>query len=129
MIDAEISRAIAIEAEAAEGAAVYNLDLIRKLEKAHADTRAIAQLNERRDEQMHERIRKLENALADARRDHSDLVKLVERMGRDLDSHCMTGFAREYRYPYTIIGQREYDATMNEAEGTPPDAGMLENIQ
>lgn len=72
------------------------------------------------------RIAKLENALADARRNQADLVELVERMGRDLDEHCMVGFLS---YPYTVISQREYDAAMHEAEGPPPDAGMLENVQ
>uniref|UniRef100_A0A6M3XCB4 Uncharacterized protein n=3 Tax=viral metagenome TaxID=1070528 RepID=A0A6M3XCB4_9ZZZZ len=132
------------EALAAEDTAVYNLDLIRKLEKRVEDLQARVGLNEYRDEAIQERVRRLEreieeisrlgcgdleNVLADARRDHSDLVKLVERMGRDLDSHCMTGFAREYRYPYTITSQREYDAAMHEAEGAPEGHELVEDIQ
>jgi len=59
------------------------------------------------------RIKKLEDALADARRDHADLVGLVERIGRDLAT------ALGARNSYTIPGQREYDAAMHEAEGPP----------
>jgi len=108
-------------------------EIVQAQAKRLTDTRAVALLNERRDEQIHERIRKLENALADARRDHADLVKLVERMGRDLDVHYADRVAHGEGsldgYLYTIIGQREYDAAMHEAEGAPPDAGMLESVQ
>jgi len=71
------------------------------------------------------RIKKLEDALADARRDHADLVGLVERIGRDLDGYITADYGTfvaaspASRYPYTIPGQREYDAAMHEAEGPP----------
>jgi len=38
------------------------------------------------------RVKKLEDALADARRDHTDLVGLVERMGRDLDGYITADY-------------------------------------
>lgn len=57
--------------------------------------------------------------LADARCDHAELVRLVQRMGRDLDTHCADTMheATDLQYPYTIIGQREYEAAMHDAEG------------
>jgi len=72
---------------------------------------------------MNKRIAELENALADARRDHILLMRLVQRIGADLAT------ALGARNSYTIIGQREYDAAMHEMEGPPPDAGMLEAVQ
>ena len=104
-------------------------EIVQAQAKRLTDTRAIAQLNERRDDTIWNWMRILENALADARRDNTDLVKLVGRMGRDLDGHCLVGFAREYRYPYTIIGQREHDAAMHEAEGAPEGHELVEDIQ
>ena len=68
-------------------------------------------------------LRKLKDALDDVRRDHAVLVLLVERMGADLAT------ALGARNSYTVIGQREYDAAIHEAEGAPPDAGMLEAVQ
>jgi len=91
---------------------------------------------------MNKRLAGLENALADARRDHAVLVRLVERMGEivailaarddsleqfasgDIDVSDLLSPA----YEFTIIGQREYDAAMHEMEGPPPDAGMLEAV-
>jgi len=104
--------AIKAEALAAEETAVYNLDLIRKLE------RRITSLG-------------FDNA---AQAKHIELLtRLVVRMGRDLDVHyadrAAHGEGSLDGYPYTPIGQREYDAAMLEAEGPPPDAGMLENVQ
>ena len=66
------------------------------------------------------------------------LTHLVERMGRqmwgsatgqDYDENTGEIMAWGEGYPLTIIGQREYDAAMHEAEGAPPDAGMLESVQ
>jgi len=70
------------------------------------------------------RIRKLESELADARRDTELLTRLVERMGEDLYAHCEDTWdeASDLICPYTIAGQRQYDAAMHEAEGAPPDA-------
>jgi len=60
------------------------------------------------------RIRKLESALADVHL----LVKLVQRMGRDIaTTEARHGYV--FKYPYTIIGQREYDAAMHDEEGEP----------
>jgi len=87
---------------------------------------------------MNKRIAELENALADARRDYILLMRLVERMGKAVDTltewYCNDGALLwgghiDTAYPLTIIGQREYDAAMHEAEGPPPDAGMLEAVQ
>jgi len=81
---------------------------------------------------VNRRIKKLENALADARRDHALLVRLVQRMGREFlptDGSVSDRTGHRSSYPYTIPGQREYDAAMHEAEGPPPDAGMLEAVQ
>jgi len=77
------------------------------------------------------RLAYLESELADARRDAAVLTRLVERIGEDLDAHCekTRHEASDLIYPYTIASQREYDAAMHEAEGPPPDAGMLENVQ
>jgi len=85
---------------------------------------------------MNKRIAELENALADARRDHADLVGLVQRMGRDLlemgsrydrflvPRDCGPDSGPPWEpidggWTYTLIGQREYDAAMHEAEGPP----------
>jgi len=63
------------------------------------------------------------------------LTRLVERIGRDLDGYINADYGTfeavnpASRYPYTVAGQRQYDADMHEAEGPPPDAGMLENVQ
>ena len=60
------------------------------------------------------------------------LTRLVERMGRDFAGHEAEEWVRYpiwTAYPYTISGQRQLDAAMHEAEGAPPDAGMLEAIQ
>ena len=77
MIDKEILRAIADEAEASVGAAVYNLEKIRKLEK---------------------RIARLESEVLA----HAKSITTLDRM---LTAMC------------------------HEAEGAPPDAGMLEAVQ
>ena len=105
MIDAEIRRAIEIEAEAAEDTAVYNLDLIRKLAK---------------------RTGRLENDNVAQAKHIELLTRLVERMGCDLFWY---GYAGVEDHDYTVAGQRQYDAAMHEAEGAPPDAGMLEAVQ
>ena len=93
------------DALAAEDTAVFNLGEIRKLgQRVDGKTDALA------------------HALADARRGHADLLRLVERMGRVLEEHKAR--ERPHRFPYlrllyplTIIGQREYDAAMHDAEG------------
>jgi len=102
------------EALAAEEAAVYNLGLIRKLE------RRITSLG-------------FDNV---AQAKHIELLtRLVERMGRDLDGYINADYGTFEAvnpascYSYTIASQREYDAAMHEAEGPPLDAGMLETIQ
>ena len=109
-------------------------EIVQAQAKRLTDTRACAQLNESRDEIMHDRIRKLENALADARRDHALLMRLVVRMGEDLRDLCVLyehnlSAGQLAEYPYTPIGQRQRDAELREAEGPPPDAGMLESVQ
>jgi len=91
------------EALAAEDAAVYNLNLIRKLEK---------------------RVNRLESDNMAQAKHIALLMELVERMGRDLDVHYADRVAHGEGsldgYPYTVIGQREYDAAMHEAEGPDP---------
>jgi len=43
---------------------------------------------------------------------------LVERMGRNIAAmEARRGYV--LRYPYTLIGQREYDAAQHEEEGEP----------
>lgn len=59
------------------------------------------------------RIKTLENALADTCCDHELLMRLVIRIGYDVQAHNLD------LYPYTVIGQREYDAAMHDAEGAP----------
>ena len=99
---------------------------LREIVQAQAgrltNTRKIALLNEWRDEQ-------LKNALEDARRDHAVLVKLVKRMGYDLDGYITAEYGAAGRYPYTVSGQREYDAAMHEAEGEPVGHGLVEDVQ
>ena len=51
------------------------------------------------------------------------LVRLVERMGRDvvaLEGKLIKRGLIGPIFPYTIIGQRHHDAAMHEAEGPPP---------
>lgn len=55
------------------------------------------------------------------------LTRLVERMGCDLNTFWWGDNMPDY--PYTIIGQREWQAAQHDAEGAPPDAGMLEAVQ
>ena len=58
------------------------------------------------------------------------LTRLVERMGGDMTEPLEQFY--DYApmdYSYTIIGQRQLDAEAHEAEGAPPDAGMLEAVQ
>ena len=90
------------EAMAAESAAVYNLDLIRKLEK---------------------RASALEFANVAQAKHIELLTRLVERMGETVKAleECIYPVRNEdisggipIYYPYTIIGQREYDAAMHE---------------
>ena len=52
------------------------------------------------------------------------LTHLVKRIGEDLDAHCEHTYheSSDLIYPYTVAGQREYDAAGHEAEGAPPDA-------
>lgn len=119
-------------------------EIVQAQAKRLMDTRAIAQLNECRDEQIQERVRTLENALADTRRDYELLTRLAVRMGRDLENmaHRYDGLVPfnsadpgpphepiNSGWSYTVIGQRQRDAELREAEGEPPDAGMLEGIQ
>lgn len=79
----------------------------------------------------------LADALADARSDHELLTRLVGRTGEAVQALTEWWEAEapeEYesikpKYSYTLIGQREYDAAQHDAEGPPPDAGMLESVQ
>jgi len=119
---------------------------LREIVQAQAlrltDTRAVAQLNEYRIRALQNRIitqekrlATLQDTLADARCHLALLTRLVERMGRDLDGYINADYGTfedvnpASRYPYTVAGQREYDAVSGEAEGPPPDAGMLEAVQ
>ena len=75
--------------------------------------------------QLRRHVVVLENALADARRDHELLTRLVVRMGWSFAAHRINDWAHTAadqgaKYPYTIAGQREYDAAMHEAEGPDP---------
>jgi len=93
-------------------------EIVQAQAKRLTDTRAIAQLNEYRDEQIQEQVRALENTLA-ATRCHIDvLTRLVERMGCDLNTFWWGDNLPDH--PYTLIGQRQYDAAMHESEGAPP---------
>jgi len=96
------------EALAAEEAAVYNLDLIRKLER---------------------RAARLESDNMAQAKHIEVLTRLVVRIGHDLNNHFQAGRNPHPRPPYTPAGQRQRDAACHEAEGPPPDAGMLEGIQ
>lgn len=79
----------------------------------------------------------LENALADASRDHVLLTRLVERMGRMVSTltewYCNEGPLEgphiESSYPLTVIGQREYGAAMHKAEGKPEGHELVEDVQ
>ena len=66
--------------------------------------------------------------IADLERQVVLLERLVERMGCDFNTFRW-GVNAAVDYPYTIAGQRQWDAAMHEAEGPPPDAGMLEAVQ
>ena len=104
---------------------------LRQIVQAQAerltDTRAIAQLNEYRYAQAMERISKLEkrieatsSALSTGLAAIITLTRLVERMGRDLAGHEAKSWGCYpiwTAYPYTLAGQREYDAAMHDAEG------------
>jgi len=111
-MDAEIRRAIEIEAEATEDTAVYNLDLIRKLKK---------------------RVGRLENDNVAQAKHIELLTRLMERIGRAVDALADWHDKENLElicddvapvlndgYFYTPAGQREYDAAMHEAEGAPP---------
>ena len=63
-------------------------------------------------------IRKLERRI-------ETLVKLVERIGKDFDAHCNETCHEPggpLYWPYTVEGQREYDAALHSAGVEPPDA-------
>ena len=75
--------------------------------------------------QLRRHVVVLENALADARRDHELLTRLVERIGKDFDVHCNETCHEPggpLYWPYTVEGQREYDAALHSAGVEPPDA-------
>ena len=88
---------IKAEALAAEGAAVYNLELIRKLER---------------------KVGKLDLRLERLERDNALLTRLVERVGQTFNWNELE-HGKVSRYPFTLIGQAEHDAAMHEAEGPP----------
>jgi len=92
-----------------------NYAKIRKLEQ-NVQNHCIFAKGFREGQQL--RIQGLETTLADARRDHTVLVRLVERMGRELCHKALTGHL-ETTHPYTIIGQREWQAAQHDEEGGP----------
>ena len=61
---------------------------------------------------------KANERVAELERTVDTLVKLVVRMGCDLNTHWWGDNMPDW--PYTIEGQREYDAAMHEAEGPDP---------
>ena len=67
--------------------------------------------------QLRRHVVVLENALADARRDHELLTRLVVRMGRDISEKLWwdAGWAGGY----TIADQRQLEAEAHDAEGEP----------
>ena len=102
MIDKEIRQAIESEAEAAEEVAVYNQNLIHRLER---------------------RVTALEFANV-AQAEYIELLtRLVVRMGQVLQAHhrhLCPWITQDQQFSFTPAGQREYDADKHEADGEPP---------
>ena len=123
------------EALATEGTAVYNLELIRKLEgrievsEAELHSRWVPHLGDRinaleaRLEAQADAIAATSALLGREREKSAMLTRLVERMGNVLESIAIEVWGNNWRpmveNSFTLQSQREYDAAMHEAEGPP----------
>lgn len=97
------------EALASEATAVYNLDLIRKMERRIAGGEILT-------DALCVQLGAAARELTASQESNVVLARLVVRMGRDLHIYWY-GEGRCPGANYTIAGQREYDAAMHEAEG------------
>ena len=146
--DYQNKKRIMDEAQAAEEAAVYNLGLIRGLDKRVTELQELRKIDQAQAQWISRvqaevgRLGDMTDEIADAvmatstlldeeRRKNETLTRLVVRMGHELRCH-EEEHGWEYQWDYTPAGQRQYDAAMkklNEAEGEPEGHGLVEDVQ
>lgn len=112
---------IKAEAQAAEEAAVFNLELIRGLEKRVTGSEILI-------DALREQLGAMARELVASQESNVTLTRLVERMGEAVDTltewYCndgalLWGVHIDTEFPLTAIGQREYDTAMHDAGGPP----------
>lgn len=125
---------MSIASDYAEAAAEHRQKLVKRIGKlenaAERRTNILEGLTDNQG-RITDHLLALENALADARRDHALLTRLVKRMGGGLAAllkqyddgeewdHERVMEDAKIAWPYTPIGQAEHDAAMHEEEGAP----------